>query len=195
MDFIRSHKFIVATIVIQLIALPLILLAVKERQETQTQAEKSTTLFFNPTSSINTPLTKNVGESFSVDLMVNPGNNLVSLAKIEINYDPTKVTLATNNPIVVNSQAFPTTVEGPVVTETATTGRVQIVVSVGSDQTKVIQTETKVLTVNMKAVAPKSQTLLSFGSTSTPSCFAVSLRLSVDIDSGFVISAYFFIKS
>ena len=48
MDWIIRHKLIAATIAIQLIALPLIILVVKQRQETQTQAEKSTTLFFNP---------------------------------------------------------------------------------------------------------------------------------------------------
>ena len=165
MDFIRRHKLIAATIAIQLIVLPIILIAVKQQQDTQTKAQQSTTLFFAPATSTSTPLEKNPGENFSMDLMVNPGNNMISLARIEVNYDPTKVKLQSSNPVTVNIQAFPVTVEGPLISETGTTGKVQIVVSVGADQTRVIQTETKVLTLNFTAVAPINQTQISFGPT------------------------------
>src|SRR3990172_12895836 len=136
MDYIRSNKLIVSTIAIQLIALPLILLLVKQNQDTRTRAEQSSSLYFNPPSSTASPITVDPGEKFSLDVMLNPGNNLISLAKIEIIYDPavTDIDLTINNPVVVNSQAFPVIVEGPVLSN----GKVQIVVSVGADQTKVI---------------------------------------------------------
>lgn len=155
MEFIRSHKLIVATIAIQLIVLPLILLAVKERQQVTTKAVAATTLFFNPQLSVG-----NVGQDLSYDLMVDPGTNLVSLIKVEILYDSTKFSLASSNPVVVNSQAFPVTIEGPV---TSTPGKVQVVVSVGPDQTRVIQTETKVLTLNLRAIATANNTQISIG--------------------------------
>lgn len=154
MDFIRSHKLIVATIAIQIIALPLILLLVKERQQTQTQAQATTILFFNPTSSSSAPIDNTVGQNISLDLMLDPGQNQVSFAKVEINFDPSLLQPDPNNPVVVNTQAFPVTVEGPIISN----GKIQVVVSVGSDQTRVIQSVTKLLTVNMKSLAASNPT-------------------------------------
>ena len=160
MDFIRSHKLIAATIAIQIIALPLIVLVVKTRQNnTITKATAASTLSFAPQTTANTPLTKNVNDDVSVDLMLDPGTNLISLAKIDLTYDATKFTVSDASKVVVNATAFPVTVEGPVLSS----GRVQIVVSVGSDQTKVIQTSTKVLTLTLKAIAPVSSTQIGFG--------------------------------
>lgn len=159
MDLIRSHKLIVATIVIQIIALPLILMVVKTRQTTTTKASAASTLYFTPQTTSGSPVSKNVNEDVSLDLMINPGTNLVSLAKLDISYDATKFSVADASKVVVNTTAFPVTVEGPVLSN----GRVQIVVSVGSDQTKVIQTPTKILTLTLKATAPANSTQVGFG--------------------------------
>jgi hypothetical protein len=162
MDFIRSHKLIVATIIIQIIALPLILLLVRQQQTTETQAQASTALYFEPSSNSDTPITTNVGENVTMDLMIDPGTNLISFAKVEINYDSKLLEPDPTNPVIVNTQAFPVIVEGPIVSP----GKIQVVVSVGSDQTKVIQAVTKVLTLNMKAVnASTGTTNVSIGST------------------------------
>lgn len=157
-DFIFRHKFSLIGIVVLLFALPLILFLVKQKQETRTQAAKSTTLTFLPSTTQSEPLNKNLGEEFTFDLMVNPGTNLVSLAKIEVLYDHTKMTLSPTNPLVVNSIAFPEIIEGPVYT----TGKVQIVISTGSDQTRVIQEPTKALTLKFKGTSVIS-TSVSFG--------------------------------
>lgn len=149
MDFIRRHKLIVATVIIQIIALPAILLLVRQEQDTRTAAQASTALYFEPTSGSNTPIEALTGESVSLDLMMDPGTNYISFAKVEINYDPTVLEPDPSNPVVVNSVAFPVTIEGPLIDEA--NGKIQIVVSVGSDQTKVIQEVTKVLTLNMVA--------------------------------------------
>ncbi len=159
MDFIHSHKLIVATVIIQLIALPLILLVVKTRQDSQTQASKASTLYFSPQTTSNSPITKNINEDVVVDVMVDPGTNLVSLAKLDITYDPSKLSVTNANQVVVNSAAFPTTIEGPVLSG----GKIQIVVSIGSDQTKVIQTPTKIMTITFKATAPVNSTQIAFG--------------------------------
>jgi hypothetical protein len=159
MEFFRKHKLIAATVAIQIVVLPLMLLMVKQEQETSVQAAPATTLYFNPASSVNAPIIKNVNDAFALDLMVAPGNNLVSLIKVEINYDPAKFKLSATNPIIVNSRAFPVTVEGPVISESA--GKIQIVVSVGSDQTKVIQEATKILSLNMVTINSTNQTQIS----------------------------------
>ncbi|MBI2621264.1 MAG: hypothetical protein HYW63_01290 [Candidatus Levybacteria bacterium] len=161
MEAILRHKLILITIGIQLIALPLILLAVKERQETRTRATESTSLSFAPESSATSPISASVGQSFSLDVMVNPGNNLVSLAKIEVLYDPTKVELDPNNKIVVNSEVFPVVVEGPIYSQ----GRILITLSVGPDSTKVIQTSSKAFTLNFIGVSQtqNATSSISFG--------------------------------
>jgi hypothetical protein len=159
MEFFRKHKLIAATIAIQIVLLPLIIYLVKQQQDSQTQATPATVLYFNPQSGPNgNPIIKNINDALSLDLMVTPASNLISLIKVEINYDPTKIKLSPQNPVTVNTQAFPVIVEGPVVTESGTTGKVQIIVSVGGDQTKVIQTETKVLTLNYQTLSATNLT-------------------------------------
>lgn len=158
MENLLKHKLILATIAIQLVALPLILFVVKQQQKTTTKATAGTTLSFSPTTTTTSPLAVNVGQDFSVDVVVNPTTNLISLAKIDIKYDFSRMTLSATNPIVINSQAFPTIVEGPIYSQ----GSIKIVVSIGSDQTKVIQTQTKILTLNFKATAAVNPTSIDF---------------------------------
>ncbi|MBI4039326.1 hypothetical protein HY388_00680, partial [Candidatus Daviesbacteria bacterium] len=74
-------------------------------------------------------------------------------------YDPTKITLSATNPVVVNTGVFPQIVEGPVLSS----GKIQVVLSVGPDQTKVVQTDSKALTLNLKAQAAIDPTLVSYG--------------------------------
>lgn len=162
MEHFLKHKLILVTIAIQLVALPLVLFAVKERQETRTQASASTTLSFTPASTLSTPHNVGLGQEFPVDVVVTPSDNLITLAKLEITYDSSKFSLSETNPVVVNTSAFPQIVEGPVYSP----GKIQIVVSTGFDYTRVIQTETKVLTVNFKANSTVNQTQASFGTNS-----------------------------
>lgn len=162
MERILQHKLIILTIAIQLTALPLVLFAVKENQDTRTQASASTTLSFSPSSTSSTPHSVNIGQEFPVDIVLTPNENLISLAKLEINYDPSRITLSETNPVVVNSIAFPQIVEGPVYTN----GKIQLVVSIGFDRTRVIQTETKVLTVKFKATGTTNQSQVTFGANS-----------------------------
>lgn len=162
MEHLIKHKLILLTIAIQLVALPLVLFAVKQNQDTRTRATASTTLSFSPISTSSAPYSVNIGQEFPVDVVLTPSENLISLAKFEINYDPSKITLSQTNPVVVNSAAFPQIVEGPVYTN----GKIQLVVSIGFDRTRVIQTETKVLTINFKATSTTDQTQVSYGTNS-----------------------------
>lgn len=159
MEILTRHKLILITLGIQIIALPLMLTVVGQKQDTRTQAEKPTTVSFSPASDVNSPITKDAGENFSIDVIVGPGANLISSAKIEILYDPAKISLSPINPVVVNSQVFPQVIEGP----TFSSGKIQITLSVGPDQTKAISNDSKALSLNLKAKAPTNQTNISFG--------------------------------
>jgi hypothetical protein len=114
---------------------------------TRTKAAAVTRLYFTPTSPAATPLQKQVGDTISLDLMLDPGTNVVSFAKFQIQYDATKLSVSGANALVVNSQAFPLTIEGPV----ASSGLIAAAVGIGSDPTKGITTPTKIATLTFTA--------------------------------------------
>ncbi len=157
MHFSTRQKLLFGGIVLVLVLLPLILFSVRKKQEPRSRASASTTLFFAPTSSTSTPMQTTTGSNLSVDLMVNPGNNNVSLIKLEIDYDPSKFSLNQSNAFTVNSLSFPQIVEGPFYSS----GKVQVVLSIGSDTSKVITTTTKVGTLTLAATTDTANTTTS----------------------------------
>ena len=160
MHEVKKNKFLTLVLCLLFIALPLMLFLVKQKQETKGNAQASTSLYFSPATSSKSLLSKTVGENFSMDLMINPGINLISLAKIEIIYDPTKLKLSTVSPLIINENSFPEIIEGPVYSN----GKVQFVVSVGSNLTKVINQTTLVGTLNFVTLSPTRKTEIIFGS-------------------------------
>src|SRR5947209_6993574 len=105
---------ITSALVLLLVVLPALLFIVQKKQESRSHATASTTLSLTPSTNSNTPLQKNIGDPVSFDVMVNPGNNLPSTLKLQIQYDPTKLQPA-STPFVTNTSAFPTIIEGPVI--------------------------------------------------------------------------------
>lgn len=126
---------------------------IAQQQNTKSKAAASTTLYFEPTSSSNAPITKNIGENIDLDIYVDPGSNLVTFVRYQITFDATKMQLSTTDPITLNSTIF-SSVEGPVVTN----GTIAQSVSIGSDPTKAIQKVTKIGTLHFKAVGGTAQT-------------------------------------
>jgi hypothetical protein len=161
---IHTKQIIIASLLVILAAIPVTLIMQQEPQDTRSRATASTTLSYAPNTTTNAPLQKNIGDPVAVDVVVTPGSNLPSLIKLEMKYDPAKFDVATTSPFTVNTAAFPSTVEGPVVTN----GSVLISVSIGSDVTKAIQQPTKVGTLNLIAKAPTEGTVseVSFGTRS-----------------------------
>src|SRR5258706_4383417 len=97
-----------------LISISVTLFFAQNKQQTKTQAAGSTTLYLLFAPSSNNFVTKNVGDTISADMMVDPGNNAVSFVKFQIKYDSSKLQLSTTTPFTLNTSAFPTTIEGPV---------------------------------------------------------------------------------
>jgi hypothetical protein len=159
----KRKIFVGFFLLLLIISVPLTVLITRKTQETRSHASGSTSLLFTPASTASTPLQKNVGDIISVDLMVNPGTNLVTFVRFQISYDPTKLQ-PTDNPFTLNTTAFPIAVEGPVVGN----GTIAESVSIGSDPTKAITTVTKIGTLNFKALAPTNgtATIASFTSLS-----------------------------
>jgi len=132
-----------------LISIPLTLSLTKRPQETRSRASGSTTLSFTPSSTTTAPLQKDIGDTIDVDMMVDPGTNMVTFVRFQVNYDPTKLELLPN-PFVLNTTSFPVAVEGPIVAN----GSLAESVSIGSDPTKAITKPTKIGTLHFKAIGP-----------------------------------------
>ncbi|MDP3988207.1 MAG: PKD domain-containing protein [Candidatus Levybacteria bacterium] len=155
--------FLFGVFIILLIAIPLTAYLVQKQQETRSRATKSTTLSFVPTSSESSPIAKSVGDTFSLDVMIDPGTNEVIHTTLSINYDATKI--STSDAGLSPTSALPSVLEGPIYTS----GNATVVVSTGTDITKSIKTPTKIATLTFKALTPTSgtPTQITFGNQTT----------------------------
>lgn len=157
----KNKPLIIAVVAVLIVGLFFALSQSEKPKDVRTRASTaSTTLSFTPVSTGTSPINKQVGDSVSLDMMIDPGNNLISLVRIQVRYDPTKLAISTTNPFTINTEAFPIKVEGPVLAD----GLLSETLSVGIDGSKVIQTKAKVGTVNFTAIGGTSgtSTLVSF---------------------------------
>ncbi len=150
--FSPKKILVIVVIVVILIAIPLTLYLLQQQQELRSNAQAASTLSFTPESSPSTPIQVGVGDPVDLDLYVDPGTNLVSIVRLEVQYDDTKLTTATSSggeAFEKNAVDFPSVREGPIYSD----GKVQVTLSIGSDLTKPIQTKTKIGTLHLKAIA------------------------------------------
>jgi len=155
--------FLIGFIVVLLVGIPLTIYILQQQTQTQQNAQASTTLSFSPTSSSAAPIQKSVGDSIPLVISVDPGTNLVSFVKVEIQYDPSILATASANAFQPNTSVFPSTLEGPVYSP----GKIAVTLSVGPDPTKAIQSKVTAATVNftaLKNTPPGTPTLVTFTS-------------------------------
>lgn len=139
-------------------AIPITIYLVQTQLQTQTQATPNTTLAFSPSTA-----TAGVGESVSFDIIMSPGNNQVNNVRLVINFDPTKLS-ADETSFNENPSSNLTILEGPVVG----TDTISVSLSIGSDPTKVITTDTNIGTVTFNIIGPSElPTDISFDQTAT----------------------------
>lgn len=136
---------IVALLVLGLVVLPITIFFFQKTQETRSRAEKTVNLVFEPNSQKDA-LQIPAGTTFTVDVYVNPGANSVSFVKVEMLYDTTKFALAGG--FIPNRDAFSQIIEGPI----NTPGKVTATLSVGSDLSKALRTNTKIGILALKAL-------------------------------------------
>jgi hypothetical protein len=161
MHFSGKKLFLIGFVVLLLIGIPVTVYLVQQQQQITTRAEKATNLSFQPDSSVGAPITKDIGQDVPLDIMVDPGTNLVSFVKLEIQYDPDKLATVSANAFQVNNAVFPTVLGGPVYTP----GKIVVSLSVGTDPTKAIQTKVRAATVTFRTIAgtgPSTPTLVTY---------------------------------
>ena len=135
---LKNKFFLIGNLVLLLIAIPLTLFFVKKQQELRSSAAPSSILSFVPANITSSTQCA----SFDVDVMVNPGNNIVSIVDFYITYDPTKLDVLS----IKESTAFPAVVRAT----SLSAGAANMSVSVGADVTKAVQTTSKVATISFK---------------------------------------------
>lgn len=156
MSFLSGKKLLLlGFVIVLLVVIPLTVYLVQQQQKLRVGAAPQTILSFNPASTSTTS-----GQTFPLDVSLNPGGNQVSFVKLTIQYDPTK--LATSGAgLVANTAVFPSVLQGP----TYTNNTASITLSVGSSSQSVISTlQPKIATITFKAlsVTSSSSTSVSF---------------------------------
>ncbi len=159
----KKHLVVISLLIIFAIGVPFTLFIFNQQQELRSRAEKSTTVYFSPSSSVDNPIQTQVGNTLPLDIMINPGTNLVSLMKLEILYDPAKLEITNATAFQANMITISKIVEGPLITP----GKMAVTLSIGTDLNKVINKITRVATLKLKALnstaETKSTTSVTYG--------------------------------
>lgn len=151
--FRGSKILLLGFIFVLLVAIPLTVYILQKQQEVRSRAVAATRLYFSQPSQTTPPLTtlqKTVGETFDLDIIVNPGTNQnqVSFIALNITYDGSKLNTV-DSKLRVNETAFPAILKAP----SYTSGNTSVTISVGADPAKVITAVTKVATITFKVAA------------------------------------------
>lgn len=159
--------FVVLSLAVVALVGGLAIFIAQNSTNTKSRAEKTVTLSFSPSSSSTTPVQVSSGNSVALDVLLNPGTNLVKTVRVHLLYDTAKLQIADGIPFTVNQSSFSSVKEGPLYTP----GEVIFTVSVGSDPSKAIKTSTTIGTIRFKAIAgvttSEGPTLVSFASDSS----------------------------
>jgi len=145
MKILTNKFFILGNLLLLLIAIPITLFFVKQQQNLTSKAAPSSRLYFAPA----TITTSTSCPSFTLDVMVDPGTNLVSFVTPVMTYDPTKVEITQITPASTGFKVNPGD-EAKI-----NNGEASITIDVtGGDVTNVLRTVTKIATVTF---VPKSE--------------------------------------
>lgn len=149
--FSAKKIIVIALVAVVLIAIPVTVYLLQQQQEIRSNAQDSSTLSFTPTSSVSSPIQATLDSPIDLDLFVDPGSNFVSLVRLEVLYDSTKLATVSGvqGAFEKDALAFPSTREGPSYQD----GKILVTLSIGSDLVNPIKTRTKIGTLHFKAIA------------------------------------------
>ncbi len=149
MKIFKNKYFILGNLFLILLAIPLTLFFINQQQETRSRAEATSVLSILPAAK-----TVNVGEEFSLDVQLDPGQNQVTNVKMRITYDPSKLEFQEITPLAPLSNT-----KSPEATSSSGTATVDVLFNPGSNVTAAIRGQsTKIATVKFKALEPTDPT-------------------------------------
>lgn len=159
MGFFSGKKILALGVIVVLLAvIPFAVYFLQKEQETRSRAAKSTTLFLLPAT-----VDKIVGEQFNLDVMVDPGTNIITDINLSLIYDQEKI--STDAAEVGCGTSFCQTGVIPVSSLKYEHGKISVSLKTSPGAPSSIQTQTKIATVTFKALAPTtiSPTQIGFG--------------------------------
>jgi hypothetical protein len=159
---IIRHKYLgVSATVAMLLLLPIIVVATQRPTVTTGIAEGTSIVSFSPLTSAESPIEVRAGDSFFINVLLDPEDNIISLVKLDVSYDPEKLKFDNTNPVNINENIFPDILDGP----NYGTDSMEVTLSVGSDLSNALSTRTRVVTLNFTALESitDTETLIRFG--------------------------------
>lgn len=138
MKILTNKYFILGNLLLLLISIPITLFFISKQQELRSKAAPSSRLSFSPEN----PTTSTQCQSFNLDIMVDPGSNVVSIVDFYLKYDPAQLDVLQ----IKESSQFPTVVRPASITS----GSANMSVSIGGDVTQAVQSLAKVATITFR---------------------------------------------
>lgn len=120
------------------------LIIIQNEQDTRSRAGEGTTLYFEPQSGQGTPLQTGLNQQVALDVILDPGDSLISIVRFEITYDATKFS-APASAFTPNATTTLELIEGPVLSP----GKIAGTLSIGSNYTKAIRETTKIAQLSL----------------------------------------------
>ena len=145
---------LIAFIIVLIIAIPITIYLVSLQQKPKASSVPATTLAFSPANQ-----SAKIGDDLTFDININPGSNSVSLVKVLISYDATKLS-ANEGAFIPNGSIFQSIVSGPIYEP----GKISVTMSIGANSPP-IDKAVKVGSITFKTLASTdaASTQLTFG--------------------------------
>lgn len=141
MNILKNKYFLLGNLAFLLLVIPLALFLLKNQTKTRGSAAPTTTLSFNPL----TLTTDQCTMTSQANLVLDPGQNVVSTVDLTLKWDKSKFDI-TFNP----SSSFPQILKGP---DQLSDG-LHITLNIGADVTKAIVATATVGTITIKPISP-----------------------------------------
>ena len=166
---VKASRPLQVGIVLLLVAiLPVVVLLAREQQTNRSSAAKATVLSFTPRSTERNPIGIKRGNFTTLNIMLDPGTNLVNVVQLEIQYNPDH--LGIDDPaeaIKIDANVLPQELEKPHIEKP---GTIRASYAIGSDPSKAISTPTQIGTITFRGKKPtdgKRDVLVRFGNETT----------------------------
>lgn len=141
MNILKNKFFLLGNLAFLLLVIPIALFLLKNQTKTRGSAAPTTTLSFNPA----TLTTDQCTTTSQTNLILNPGQNVVSTVDLTLKWDKSKFNITFNE-----GPAFPQILKGP---DQLSDG-LHITLNIGADVTKAIVASTTVGTITIKPISP-----------------------------------------
>ncbi len=142
MNILKNKYFILGNILLLLAVIPITLFVISRQTNLQSKAAPTTIFSLTPTT-INTK----VGETFTLDIQIDPGQNIVSIVEMTVSVDPEKIEIVSLTP---NTSVFPVELKK---SQPNPDGTISISLSTTNNVQEAVQEITKIGTLTMKAKA------------------------------------------